>query len=651
MDTTKERKASVKMIPRGGFWKDRTDAIICEAIPYQWKALNNKIPGAPPSHAVQNFRIAAGEDKGERQGTIFQDSDIAKWIEAASYSLRLEPNVELEKTIDDLIVLIQKSQMADGYVNTYFIASSQTSGRWSDLVMGHELYCAGHMIEASVAYFYVTGKKTFLNVMCKYADYIGTVFGQGENQNHGFDGHPEIELALHRLAEATGEIKYAELANYFVDIRGSVPNFHKGKAAKDGMIPNSKWFDSDYYLADKPVREMSGAQGHSVRAMYLYSAMADQYLMTNDDTLLIALKRIWDNVVKKHLYITGGLGAHPYGERFSIDYDLPNDTCYTETCASIGLAMWSWRMLCVEKKREYTDIMERTIYNGILSGISLDCTKYFYVNPLYLNPAVANFRQDHAHVTPSRLPWFDCACCPTNVARFVLLFTEYMYSFNNEGLWIHHFADGSAVAYKGKNKVTLNMKTNYPWDGKVTFSIDPEEIEEFNLHMRIPGWCSTYKVTINSIPLQDDNLLSENGYLCITRSWNKGDLICLEMEMPVRFISTNSKVHDNAGKIAIQRGPVLYCAEATGNEAEFQLFCINLSKVATLVHDPSLPEGTVAIDVPAVYNKIPETSDQLYVDFVPEGELKTKIMRFIPYYQWGNRNPGNAMSVWFRYVH
>lgn len=645
MNTTKD--TTVKFYPAAGFWKERTDAIIDKAIPYQWKALNNEIPGAPGSHAVQNFRIASGEVKGERKGTIFQDSDIAKWIEAAAYSLRFKPDAELESIIDELVRLIEKSQMSDGYVNTYFIASGRTSERWSDLVMGHELYCAGHMMEAAVAYFYATGKRTFLDVMCRYADYIGTVFGQEEHQNPGFDGHPEIELALHRLAEATGNSKYTEMAHYFVNIRGSVPNFHIGKAAMEGMIPKSKWFGSDYYLADKPVREMTGAQGHSVRAMYLYCAMADQYLKTRDASLLTALKKIWNNVVQKHMYITGGLGSQAHGERFSIDYDLPNDTCYTETCASIGLAMWAWRMLSIEKKGIYADIMENAVFNGILSGMSLDGTKYFYVNPLQLIPRTAEFRHDHAHVTPARVSWFDCACCPTNVARFILQFMEYLCSVNNEGLWIHHFAQGRCVAEADGQKIQLKMKTNYPWDGKVSIRLDLQRSAEFTVFVRVPRWCSSYSLTVNNGPITPVAQTENNGYIGIRREWHTNDSITLELEMSVRFIRTNINVSENAGKVALQRGPLIYCAEEADNGAGLHMYSIKNGRKTCLVQDSNLPPGTIAIEAEACFEKYSAELNDLYFEYLSDREMGSKTLRFIPYYQWGNRKPGNEMSVWF----
>lgn len=633
-----------------GFWKERIEDIMFKALPYQWKALNNQIPGAPASHAVENFRIAAGESEGVAKGTIFQDSDVAKWIEAASNSLRIKPNPELEEKIDYLVHLIEKSQLPDGYVNTYFIAAVGLEKRWSDLVMGHEMYCAGHMIEAAVAYYRASGKRTFMDVMCRFADYIGTVFGPGPDQNHSFDGHPEIELALHKLADATGEQKYADLANHFVDVRGKQPDFHIGTAAKEGMIPKSRWFYSDYYLAHKPVREMTEPEGHAVRAMYLYCAMSDQYLKTGDTALWESLKKIWDSLLSKYLYITGGIGSQAHGERFTIAYDLPNDTCYTETCASIGLGMWAWRMLQIDPDREYADMMERVLYNGVLSGISLDGTRYLYVNPLEINPDVARYRHDHEHVTPERVPWFDCACCPTNVARFILSLPDYISTHSGESVWIHHYAEGSTDTHIGSTAVCLGMTTEYPWSPEVKITIDPEKAVKGTIRLRIPGWCSKFDVSVNNEELAANTLRIEKGYLVLERIWQKDDCVALNLAMPVRFLRANNKVRENSGKLAIQRGPVVYCAEAFDNGPDLHELVIDPKAGGTLVSVDTPVTGTLGIQVRAYRDAGQNTDNSLYYDYTQDGKAEAGTALFIPYFQWGNRKPGEEMRVWFRYT-
>lgn len=646
----------------GGFWRDRCELVANGAVPYQWKALNNGIPGVPQSHAVENFRIAAGEASGKPQGTIFQDSDAAKWIEAAAYTLLTKPDPDLEARIDELVRLVEKSQLDDGYVNTYFIAAAGLEKRWSDLVMGHELYCAGHMIEAAVAYFKVTGKRRLLNVMCRYADYIGKVFGPDKDQNPAFDGHPEIELALHRLAEATGEKKYADLANHFVNVRGTVPNFYKGEAAMEGMIPKSRWFKSDYYLADKPVREMTAVEGHSVRAMYLYSAMADQYRMTGERALLDTLHLLWESAAKRHMYVTAGIGSQSHGERFTIDYDLPNDTCYTETCASIGLALWAWRMLLIEPKREYADVMERAMYNGILSGISLDGTKYFYVNPLEMAPEAARYRHDQSHVAAERVGWFDCACCPTNTARFIASISGYLATASAEGIWIHHYASGNAELEAAGQKVALGLKTGYPWNGDVELTVVAETRESFTLALRIPGWCSGYALSVNGETVkraEPDGPAAgalrtgiahavEDGYVKLARAWKKGDRVKLALEMPVRFLKANPFVREDAGKVAAMRGPVVYCAEGHDNGALLSAFTVDPAAGARLSEDPSLHGGAPALDLDAFRESDAPADAPLYREYHGPETPERRTLRLIPYYQWGNRTPGNEMLVWLR---
>ncbi len=629
----------------GGFWRDRAESVARDVIPYQWKALNNEVPGVPQSHAVENFRIAAGEAGGSPKGTIFQDSDVAKWIEAAAYSLATKPDPGLEARIDELVRLVEKSQLPDGYVNTYFIAAAGIGKRWSDLVMGHELYCAGHMMEAAVAYFGATGKRRLLDVMRRYADYIGTVFGPAEGQNPGFDGHPEIELALHRLAAATGEKKYAELANHFVDARGKVANFYKGEAAMEGMIPKSRWFRSDYYLADKPVREMDAVEGHSVRAMYLYSAMADQYRMTGDPTLRAALDRLWKNAVKAHLYVTAGIGSQSHGERFTIDYDLPNDSCYTETCASIGLALWAWRMLLIEPRREYADVMERAMYNGILSGISLDGTGYFYVNPLEVGPATA-YRQDLSHVATSRVGWFDCACCPTNVARFAASAGARLVTVAAESLWVHHYATGSVgLEFAGK-PVTLSMKTGYPWDGAVEIEVEKGDSVGFALRLRVPSWCASWSLSVNGSPVP--GTLGADGYAAVSRAWNAGDRARLDLDMSPRFLRANPLVREDAGKVAVMRGPVVYCAEERDNGKNLHLLSVDPRLGAAAVTEGSLPAGTVALEAEAFRDAEGEADGPLYREYDAAVSAERRKLTLIPYYQWGNRAPGEEMLVWLR---
>lgn len=629
----------------GGFWKQRVKSVAEDVIPYQWKALNNQISGVPASHAVENFRIAAGEALGSPQGTIFQDSDVAKWIEAAAYSLLEKRDTGLEAKIDELVRLIERSQRPDGYVNTYFIAAG-LGKRWSDLVMGHEMYCAGHMMEAAVAYFNVTGKRGLLDVMTRYADHIGEVFGDGPEQNHSFDGHPEIELALNRLAEATGKVKYSDLSKHFIDVRGTVKDFHLGRAAKEGMIPDSRWFRSDYYLADKPVREMKSVEGHSVRAMYLYSAMADYYRDSGDDAMLAALGSLWRNTVTRHMYLTAGLGSQSYGERFTIDYDLPNDTCYTETCASIGLAFWAWRMSLIEVKGEYADIIERAMYNGILSGISLDGTKYLYVNPLEVKPDVASFRNDHSHVAIERVGWFDCACCPTNVARFIASIGSYIASMSEGIVWVHQYMSSELELIVNGSMVHLSQTTEYPWKGSVMIGVEPTSPVNFSLGVRIPSWCDAFTLRLNGEPLTTH--VKRDGYAVVSRIWNKGDTLELDMSMPVRLLGANVRIREDAGKVAIQRGPVVYCIEELDNGTDLNTLLLDTRTPGIEIPDNSLVAGTVTLELSAFRESLPDDTAPLYAAFVDGTGLIPCKIKAIPYYQWGNRAGKQEMLVWLR---
>jgi len=385
------------------FWAKRLQQVREVLIPYQWEALNDRIPAVEPSHAIENFRIAAGEKEGEFYGWVFQDSDVAKWLEVVGYCLMNHSDQELERLADDVVELMANAQQPDGYLNTYFTIK-EPAGRWTNLRGNHEMYCAGHMIEAAVAYYEATGKRKLLDVVCRLADHIDAAFGPEPGKRRGYPGHEEIELALVKLYRATGEERYLRLSKYFIDERGQEPHYYDIEAkARGDNTPGGK-YDKAYSQAHLPVRKQTTAVGHAVRAMYLYSGMAAVAAETNDETLVTACKRLWNNLTKRQMYITGGIGSAVQGEAFTFDYDLPNDTAYTETCAAIGLVFWAHRMLHLDTDGEYADVMERALYNGALSGISLDGKKYFYVNPLEVWPEACEKRQDQKHVDTPRSP-------------------------------------------------------------------------------------------------------------------------------------------------------------------------------------------------------------------------------------------------------
>jgi uncharacterized protein len=628
----------------GGFWAGKVDMVAREMLPYQWLALNDEVPGAEPSHAVQNFRIAAGEADGEFMGTIFQDSDIAKWLEAASYSLSHHPDPELEARVDEVIRLIAKAQRPDGYVNTYFIVA-RPEKRWADLAWGHELYCAGHLFEAAAAHYSATGKRTLLDVARRYADCIDSVFGPEEGKIRGYCGHPEIELALFKLHRATGEARYRDLAVFFLEERGRDPSFFDGKEPLGFVFPDTKAFDREYFLNHAPARSQTDANGHAVRAVYLYSAMADEYAATGDGEILRALRALWDSVVSRRMYLTGGIGAQAQGERFTADYDLPSDTAYAETCASIGLALWASRMTEIEGDSRYADVFERVLYNGALSGVSLDGKRYFYVNPLEVIPRVLECRQDHEHVKGARVQWFGCSCCPPNIARLVASIASYLYGTSDDSLWVHHYAESEIETEIGGARLKITQRTGYPWSGGIVLFIDPEKEAEFSLKLRIPGWCRSYACSING-SAADIGVVSK-GYLALRRRWKAGDKVELALEMEPRILRADARIPELSGRLAVQRGPLVYCAESTDNGDGLYGLLLQPNAKLSASFDPSQMGGTVRIAAEGF------REDMLPSEGLPYGDagrrtLSTATIRLVPYHQWGNRSPGGEMRVWLR---
>jgi len=625
-----------------GFWSRRAEIIAREVIPYQWDALNDNIPGAEPSHAIENFQIAAGEVTGKFHGMVFQDSDVAKWIEAASYSLTTYPNTKIEAQIDWVVELMGRAQQPDGYLNTYFTVAKPDE-RWTDFSFGHELYCAGHLIEAAVAYYNSTGKKKFLRIMCRYADYIDGAIGAQDGKMQVYCGHEEIEMALMRLFQATGEERYLRLSHYFVDERGKQPCFLKNEPTF-GHTFKTKWFDLAYHQAHAPVRAQTMAEGHSVRAMYLYCAMADLAKETNDESLSAALEKLWDNTTQRRMYITGGLGSQGHGERFTIDYDLPNDRAYAETCATIGLIFWAQRMLLLSPDHHYGDVMERALYNGALSGISMDGKKYFYVNPLEVIPEVVESRYDHEHIQVKRQEWFGCACCPPNIARLIASLGQYIYSQTSSTIYTHLYISSEGKFQMNGQPVVIQQQTDYPWKGEVTFSLKIVDCQHITIALRIPGWCQKQQIRVNGHILADVRI--DKGYAMITRQWMDGDQISLTLDMPIEFIYAHPKVREVAGKVAIERGPLVYCLEEVDNGCN--LGGITLSSEGKLEAEfcEDLWGGVVVIKGEARRSDDDEWGTKLYSS--TKFPSKAMTMQAVPYYLWGNRQPGGEMTVWIR---
>ncbi len=477
-----------------GFWSKYTKLVKDVIIPYQWDILNDKVEDAEPSHCLNNFKIAAGEIEGKFGGAVFQDTDVAKWLEAVAYSLTTEKDENLEKVADEVIELIGKAQCEDGYINTYFTIK-EPELRWTNLTEGHELYTAGHLLEAAVAYYNATGKDKFLNIMIKFADLICDTFGEDENKKQGYPGHQEIELALFKLYEVTGNRKYADMAKYFIDERGKEPNLFLEEEKTEQfkrIFPEFAGYTPLYSQSHLPVREQKTAEGHAVRATYMYCAMADLAYEYNDKELFKACETLWNNIVNKRMFITGGIGSSALLERFTTDYDLPNDINYSETCASIGLALFGLRMAKITKESKYIDIVEKALYNTVLSGIAMDGKSFFYVNPLEVWPDSCLPRTSKEHVKPVRQKWFGVACCPPNIARTLASLGQYIYMQDKDTLYINLFVSNKSKVELENTVLNVEMITEFPNDSNVKLHLSSNNNEKLSIAIRIPDYAEGF---------------------------------------------------------------------------------------------------------------------------------------------------------------
>jgi uncharacterized protein len=563
---------------------------------------------------------------------IFWDSDIGKWIEAASYSLAIKPDPELDASIDYAISLLGAAQQEDGYVNSYYL-SVEKGKRWTNLRDNHELYCAGHLIEGAVAHYQATGKRSFLDIMCRYVDYIATVFGPNPDQKHGYDGHQEIELALVKLYHATGEEKYLCLSQFFIDERGKQPHFFDIEARERGEDPKDFWAKTyEYNQSIVPAREQTRIMGHAVRAMYYFSAMADLAGELGDESLLHVCEHLWEDLISKRMYITGGIGPSRQNEGFTREYDLGNETAYCETCASCGMVYWNHRMLQLTGNGRYADIMERALYNGVISGIALDGKNFFYENPL------TSFGDHH------RQEWFDVSCCPPNVARLLGSLGKYIYSSSDDTVAVHLYIQGTADLEIGEQTVKLKQTTNYPWDGTVNVQLDITQSAKFTVKLRIPGWYHKYQVSVNGVSIETS---IDKGYISFQCEWRSGDTITLNLEMPVERVYAHPDVLADEGHVALQRGPIVYCLESVDHAVPINR--VRLLSDATLRAEfvPDLLNGIVAIKGNAEYADSADWGASLYRTEPPQ--WKPCEITAIPYCYWDNREPGQ-MLVWLRSV-
>lgn len=604
-----------------GFWAPRIEVNRTSTLKHEYEECKNtgRIDALDPSwhpHADRH---------------VFYDSDVAKWIEAAAYSLASHPDAEVEKQIDGVVGLMEKLQMPDGYLNSYFI-NVEPNKRWTNLRDLHELYCAGHLMEAAVAYFQATGKRQFLDVMCRYADHIDATFGTEPGKKRGYCGHEEIELALVKLYHATGNERYLKLSQYFVDERGAKPHYFDEEAKARGEDPKAFHFGTyEYCQAEVPLREQTRVAGHAVRAMYIYSAMADLAGETGDQSLLDACKRLWENLCERNMYVTGGIGQSQSNEGFTFNYDLPNETAYAETCANIGLVLWNHRLLQLDCDGKYADVMERALYNSVVSGVSLDGKTFFYANPLESRGGYG------------RSDWFGCACCPPNIARLIASVGQYAYSVGGSEAIVHLYAQGEAKLAINGGTAVLKQKTNYPWDGRVEISVQPpHNASEFTLKLRIPGWCRKAGVKVNGKAI-DLAGITHKGYASIGRTWSAGDVVTLDLEMPVERVYSHPTVRQDFGYTAIQRGPVVYCLEAADNSADVWRIALPKSSDLSVRFDKDLLGGVPVIEGEALAASEDGWEHRLYSSDAPK-MTKCKI-KAVPYCAWANRGAG-AMKVW-----
>lgn len=593
------------------FWKPKLEKVAKSALPasiFQTEINTGRI---------RNFEKVARKQGEPHEGIYYDDSDVYKALEAIAYSLQTHPDAALEQKADEWIAKIAAAQEPDGYINTYYSLTG-LQNRWTDMEK-HEAYCAGHLMEAGVAYFQTTGKRTLLEVAIKMADHIDLEFRQANKP--WVTGHEEIELALVKLYKATGTTRYLDLADWFLDQRG--------RGYGKGAIWDKPEWGPKYAQDDVPVKDQKEITGHAVRAMYLYTGAADVAVANGDPGYMNAMKTVWEDVVHRNMYVTGGIGSSGSNEGFSVDYDLPNENAYSETCASVGMVFWNQRMNLLEGNSQYIDVLERSLYNGALDGLSLSGDRFFYGNPL------ASSGQH------SRKEWFGTACCPSNISRLVAAVGDYIYAKTDDGIWLNLFiGNTTSFTLKGK-QVPVSIQTEFPWEGKVLVQLDPEEELDFDFHLRVPGWAvenpvpgnlysflpgekSDFSIQVNG---KAAKFKLENGYAVLSQTWKKGDQITYTLPMPIRELQSRPEVSENIGRIAIQRGPLVYCIEGTDNAGTVSELTVSDTPNYQVEELQILDERVLAVRFSG--NKA--------------GEAKSVLA--IPYYTWANRGP-NEMRVW-----
>ena len=571
------------------FWSPRLSKHVSATLPVCIDQIENQ------TGRIRNFENAA-KGEGEHSGIFFDDSDVYKALEGMAYSLINNPDPELEKKADEWIDKFAAAQQPDGYINTFYTLTGLDK-RWTNMDK-HEMYCAGHMIEAGVAYYQATGKRKLLDVCIRMTDHMMSQFGPGKR--HWVPGHEEIELALVKLYQTTQEQKYLDFAYWLLEERGH---------GHGTMGDEGKW-NPVYYQDIVPVRQLTDISGHAVRCMYLYCGMADVAALKNDTGYIAAMDRLWDDVVHRNMYITGGVGSSHDNEGFTEDYDLPNLDAYCETCASVGMVLWNQRMNQLTGDSKYIDVLERSLYNGALAGISLGGDRFFYVNPL-------ESKGDH-----HRQEWYGCACCPSQLSRFLPSIGNYIYASTDDALWVNLYIGNTGQIRIGETDILLTQETDYPWDGSVKLTISTSQPLEKEIRLRIPNWCKTYDLSINGKRI---NVSEEKGYAVI-KDWKSQDVIALDMDMPVEIVAADPHVKENFGKRAIQRGPLVYCMEEIDNPVYFDQIQLSPSTTFQTAFASDILNGIKTIKTNG----------------------RAQSATFIPYYAWDNRKAGK-MRVWIPY--
>lgn len=571
------------------FWSPRLSKHVSATLPVCIDQIENQ------TGRIRNFENAA-KGEGEHSGIFFDDSDVYKALEGMAYSLINNPDPELEKKADEWIDKFAAAQQPDGYINTFYTLTGLDK-RWTNMDK-HEMYCAGHMIEAGVAYYQATGKRKLLDVCIRMTDHMTSQFGPGKR--HWVPGHEEIELALVKLYQTTQEQKYLDFAYWLLEERGH---------GHGTMGDEGKW-DPVYYQDIVPVRQLTDISGHAVRCMYLYCGMADVAALKNDTGYIAAMDRLWDDVVHRNMYITGGIGSSRDNEGFTEDYDLPNLDAYCETCASVGMVLWNQRMNQLTGDSKYIDVLERSLYNGALAGISLGGDRFFYVNPL-------ESKGDH-----HRQEWYGCACCPSQLSRFLPSIGNYIYASSDDALWVNLYIGNTGQIRIGETDILLTQETDYPWDGSVKLTISTSQPLEKEIRLRIPDWCKTYDLSINGKRI---NVPKEKGYAVI-KDWKSQDVIALDMDMPVEIVAADPHVKENFDKRAIQRGPLVYCMEEIDNPEYFDQIQLSPSTTFQTAFVSDILNGIKTIKTNG----------------------RAQSATFIPYYAWDNRKAGK-MRVWIPY--